>query len=263
MSHGSLKSISHTRGHSSHYVKLLFRLGIFVFALYSYITDSQRSESYFLSGCLGNYFFWGFVWLWFVGEMLYRILPFSNKSTGCQKHLSRTYLPSGETDSLSSSKRFKDALPVGGLWLISNIVIGVLYFGGIIDSRIVLLISLFYSLLDLICVLVFCPFQTFIMKNRCCTTCRIYNWDYFLIFTPTIFIHNFFAWILLAISVFILVRWELAARKHPERFSEKSNKALSCANCEEKLCLQKKQIAEAISGKSVHAPRPSKRAVKF
>ena len=65
---------------------------------------------------------------------------------------------------------------------------GTLYFLNVIDLGIVVIISLAFSVCDLICILFFCPFQTWMMHNRCCTTCRIYNWDFAMMFTPLIFI---------------------------------------------------------------------------
>ena len=35
-----------------------------------------------------------------------------------------------------------------------------------------------------ICILFYCPFQMWFLKNRCCVNCRIYNWDYAFLFTP-------------------------------------------------------------------------------
>ena len=36
--------------------------------------------------------------------------------------------------------------------------------------------------------------------------------------------------------------WEIAAWRHPERFSEQTNECLSCKNCKEKLCHHKSQL---------------------
>lgn len=100
----------------------------------------------------------------------------------------------------------------------------------------------YWLLCDMICILFLCPFQTWIMKNRCCTVCRIYNWDFAMMFTPYIFIPNGYAWSLLAMSIILLIRWEIAVRKYPERFSDRTNACVSCENCEEKLCHHKKQL---------------------
>ena len=94
----------------------------------------------------------------------------------------------------------------------------------------------------MICILFFCPFQTWFMKNRCCAVCRIYNWDFAMMFTPYLFIPNGYTWSLLGMSLLLLIRWEITVHRHPERFAENTNAALSCKNCEEKLCHHKKQL---------------------
>ena len=105
-----------------------------------------------------------------------------------------------------------------------------------------MLIALAYSVCDMICILFYCPFQSLMMKNRCCASCRIYNWDYAMMFTPLIFIHNICERILLILSLLLLLRWELSFYLHPERFGERTNARLSCANCPEKLCQHKRQL---------------------
>lgn len=105
-----------------------------------------------------------------------------------------------------------------------------------------MLLSLAYSVCDMICILFFCPFQTWFMKNKCCGSCRIYNWDYAMMFTPLIFVKGWYTWSILILAIGLLLNWELLVVKHPERFSESTNAALSCANCTEKLCSHKKQL---------------------
>lgn len=82
------------------------------------------------------------------------------------------------------------------------------------------------------------------MKNKCCVTCRIYNWDYAMMFTPLLFIPSLFNWSLLALAIALLIKWEWIYHRHPERFYEESNDALRCANCREHLCHHKKQLQE-------------------
>ncbi len=46
------------------------------------------------------------------------------------------------------------------------------------------MVSAFYFLCDYVCILIYCPFQSHIMHNKCCVNCRIYGWGHFMIFTP-------------------------------------------------------------------------------
>ncbi|WP_294438634.1 hypothetical protein [uncultured Slackia sp.] len=47
-------------------------------------------------------------------------------------------------------------------------------------------------------------------------------------------------------ALVILVRWELAAIRHPERFDERTNARLTCAQCEDKLCYLRKPLAAKV-----------------
>ena len=96
---------------------------------------------------------------------------------------------------------------------------------------------------DIICILFFCPFQSWMMHNRCCTTCRIYDWDYLMLCTPLLALQNAMALSACLLATVIFVRWEVTLLRHPERFFEASNDALRCAACQEHLCQQKRALA--------------------
>ena len=63
-----------------------------------------------------------------------------------------------------------------------------------------------------------------------------------MMFTPLFFVRDPYAWSLLTMAVILMIRWELTFYLHPERFSEKTNDYLKCANCTEKLCSHKTQL---------------------
>ena len=128
------------------------------------------------------------------------------------------------------------------LWLSFNAIFGILYLFDLIDIADLLMLTVFYFLCDYICILIFCPFQTCIMKNRCCVNCRIYDWGHFMMFTPMLFIQNFFSWSLFFTSCIVLIKWEIIYAKHPERFFSGSNKRLQCASCKDRTCQIKKII---------------------
>jgi len=122
------------------------------------------------------------------------------------------------------------------VWLCFNAVFGILYLFNILEDVDLLMITVFFFLCDYICILFFCPFQTIIMKNKCCVNCRIYDWGHFMMFTPMLFIRNFFSWSLFFTSIIVLVHWEIIYAKHPERFWEGANRRLKCSNCKDKTC---------------------------
>ena len=80
------------------------------------------------------------------------------------------------------------------------------------------LFTVFFYVCDLICVLIWCPFRL-LMRNRCCTTCRIFNWDHLMMFAPMLFVRSFYAQSLLLMSlvVFIILKLFNKARSLTEK----------------------------------------------
>ena len=223
-----------------HYLKLTYRSLLFILAAVMYVVGRIRGTGEFFGELKKEYWLLGVIWLVFVAEMACRFFPSRLESPGCQKQFGKNYIPTGE--SRPKLQSWKRTLAVALVWFALNGAIGALYYLGLIDQGILVLISLAYGVCDMICILFFCPFQTWFMKNRCCTTCRIYNWDFAMMFTPLVFIPNGYTLSLLGFALALLARWEITVHRHPERFSEKTNACLSCKNCEEKLCHHKKQL---------------------
>ena len=223
-----------------HYHKLFFRSTLLIAALIIYIVDRERFSSGLLGKTVEAPFIFAVIGIVFAAEMILRFFPSSLESMGCQKQFKRNYIETGE--SVPTSRTPLRTLAVAGAWLLLNGIIGALYFLGIIDAGMLILISLAYSVCDMICILYFCPFQTWFLKNKCCGSCRIYNWDYAMMFTPLVFIPSAYTYSLLGIAVLLLIVWEIHIIIHPKRFFEQTNACLSCANCKEKLCHHKKQL---------------------
>ena len=136
------------------------------------------------------------------------------------------------------------------IWLCFNAVWGFLYLFGVIDNADLLMITVFYFLCDYICILFFCPFQTYIMKNKCCVNCRIYDWGHFMMFTPMLFIKNFFSWSLFFTSLVVLIHWENVYAKYTQRFWSESNQTLQCNHCKDKTCQMKKALSGRTNAKA-------------
>lgn len=223
-----------------HYIKLVYRSVLFLGAAVIYIINKIHNTGKTFGGYENSSLLLGMIWLVFAIEMFLRLFPSKMESMGCEKQFAKNYRPvSGGSVELQPIKR---TAAVAFAWVLLNAILGVLYFTGIIDRGILFLTSLAYSVCDMICILFFCPFQTWFMKNKCCTTCRIYNWDYAMIFTPLVFIPDIYSWSILALALILMFVWEVRLHRHPERFSESSNDSLACANCQEKLCHHKKQL---------------------
>jgi len=248
-----------------HFIKLYYRGALLVAAAILYIYERVMKRGDLLDQFVNHKILLGLIWLVFMGEMISRMFPSPLESMGCEKQFAKNYRPAkgakgyeaaGDTTAgapqsgagalipsvepvLQSRKR---TLAVFAAWAALNGVLGAFYLGGIFDRTIMLLIALTYSVCDMICILFFCPFQTWVMKHKCCTTCRIHNWDYAMMFTPLMFIPEFYTWSLLGMALAVLVLWEIRLHRYPERFSEKTNESLRCANCKEKLCTHKRQL---------------------
>ena len=128
--------------------------------------------------------------------------------------------------------------------LIGNGIVGLLYSFDVIGQAELFLLTVFYFLCDYICILFYCPFQSHMMKNKCCVNCRIYDWGHFMMFTPMMFIHSFYSLSLFLTGCVVLVHWEIIYAKHPERFYEGSNQVLKCVNCKDRTCQIKNRITK-------------------
>lgn len=184
------------------------------------------------------------LWLMFAFEAVLKLVPNNTESIGCNKQYKKFFKPTEKTTPILLPG--KKTLLVAVVWIVPNLAFGILYLTGVVDSGFLFLATLFYAMGDMICVLFFCPFQVWFMQNRCCTNCRIYNWDMIFMFTPLVFIPHLYTYSLVVLAVIILIWWEVAYHKYPERFSESTNKNLTCASCTTKTCLHKKQLKNYI-----------------
>ena len=223
-----------------HYVRLIYRSALFIMLTVSYILYRLELGDDLTHWLKNSPAVLTVTWVVFVSEMVLRFFPSKYESPGCQKQFARNYIKSGSTD-ISIPDNNATVL-VALIWLVFNGVFGALHMAGVLDDGIMILLCVCYSVCDMICILFFCPFQSWFMKNKCCSSCRIYNWDYAMMFTPLFFIRGLYTWSLLALSLALAARWEITFYRHPERFSEKTNEYLRCANCTEKLCSHKKQL---------------------
>ncbi len=221
---------------------LIARIIVFIIGLYMY-KDGQKFEI-----LDGNNFFKEFnvlhiLWGIWMLDMILQIVPLKNKlALGSQKLFATRFKPIIEKINYEALKNYvvtttKAAYKVFIIWTIVVVGIGLLYYLGIVSKITVFMISIFFYVCDLICVLIWCPFRL-LMKNKCCTTCRIFNWDHLMMFAPLIFIGGFFATSLVIMAILAWLVWEVAVMIYPERFSELTNEALKCSECTDKLCTQ-------------------------
>ena len=166
----------------NHYIRLVYRSALFLWFLADYIVYCLFRNEDFAQRLEERPLVLGVIWIVFVVEMIRRFFPSGHESPGCQKQFARNYIKSGRTEIIIPDNNA--TVLVALIWIGFNGVIGAFHVLGILDDGIMILISGAYSVCDIICILFFCPFQTWFMKNKCCSACRIYNWDYAMMFTP-------------------------------------------------------------------------------
>jgi hypothetical protein len=182
---------------------------------------------------------WG-IWVY---DMMSQLFPVKNIALGSQKFFKEKFRPAiHKLLDFDKLKEFikntnKAAGRVLAIWLLFIGAISALKAFKVIENKHLFLISVAFYVCDLICVLIWCPFRL-MLGNKCCTTCRIFNWDHMMMFTPMLFVGSFFSISLLVMAIIDLAVWEITIYLHPERFWENSNMALKCSECTDKLCTQ-------------------------
>ena len=236
----SIGGVRLTKVSAWHYVRLVYRSVLLIVVLIAYIKFRFSNGVPLIIGIekmpVVIYVVWGI----YTVEMIARFFPSSFESPGCQKQFARNYIKTGNTRIVVHDNNA--TMLVALIWIVFNGIFGALHMMGILDDGIMIVLCSVYSVCDMICILFFCPFQSWFLKNKCCSACRIYNWDYAMMFTPLFFVSKTYTWSLLLLSVALLIRWEITFYRHPERFSEQTNAYLKCSNCSEKLCTHKKQL---------------------
>ncbi len=227
----------------TYFVRLIGRSMVFVVAVFLYLLKPESMNV--LYG--GNFFKelspLHILWLIWIIDMIYQLVPVKNKlPLGSQKLFKERFKPIREKINYESLKAYvisttKSAYKVFILWAMLILMLGILYNLDVLTAEHLFLVCVAFYVCDLICVLIWCPFRL-IMKNKCCTTCRIFNWDHLMMFTPLLFVNSFYSVSLLLLAFAVWVVWELCVMMYPERFWEHTNEALRCSECTDKLCTQ-------------------------
>lgn len=229
---------------------LLFRIFVFIAIFAVYFINKQVLVDFMTQKFMFGIADYGItplhaLWFVFMIMMIMHLFPTDILSMALKKEKLKHYSEISDYNELELYRFVQDqnikAWTVMLIWLSFNAVFAIFYLLGVIGRAELLMLTVFYFLCDYICILFFCPFQNNIMKNKCCVNCRIYDWGHFMMFTPMLFIKNFFSWSLFFTSVVVLIKWEIVYSKHPERFWYGSNKSLQCANCKDRTCRLKKK----------------------
>lgn len=205
-------------------IKYVLATLLLVISLYLFYND------FFIPSWIYNIF-----WFIFVLDILRVIIPKFAKHSPFGKFAKKFYKESDyNKDELLN---YKQTMQIRSLitftsYIIFLLGIGVLYYLNIINKSHIILIVIFLNFLDYFCINTWCIFHKIFIRNRCCNTCRIYNWDHFMKFAPFIFIADFRTWSLFILGLIALIEWEIYFYFYPERFTDISNENLRCSNCE-------------------------------
>ena len=202
-----------------------------------------------------------FLWIAWIVDMVMQFVPVRGYlPLGSLKQFHRFCKPADGLRDKERAMAFlkstgRDSLKVLGVWTLLVAGIGILRRTSVLGDRELLLVSAAFYVCDLICVLFWCPFRVWMLKNRCCTTCPIFNWDHVMMFSPLLFIRGFFPLSLFAVAGVVFVVWEVSFTLHPERFCEDTNTALQCHNCTDRLCGGRNCTARSEDGRAWPTPR--------
>ena len=221
--------------------KLIGRCLILILGFY--LCWKQRDVFGVMNDFWGGFSILHILWgIWMI-DMLCQVFPVKDRiALGSQKLFEQRFRPIRDKINYQNLRNYiisttKSAYKIFIIWAILIAVLGVLHFRGIVGDIFLLMTSMVFYVCDLICVLIWCPFRL-IMRNKCCTTCRIFNWDHLMMFTPLLYVEGFYTRSLLVMSIAVWLLWEVSVMLYPERFWEFSNEALKCSNCTDKLCTQ-------------------------
>lgn len=224
-------------------IRLAARILILCACSALYLLDSKQFRVLEGMGFFREFTVFHILWAIWIGDMLCQLMPVDKHiALGSQKLFRRRFRPSKEKADGKMLRQYigqvtKKAYQVFFVWAVLIAALGILYWQGIVGSRFLFMVAAVFYVCDLICVLVWCPFRLF-LGNRCCTSCRIFNWDHLMMFTPMVYVDGFFSRSLVAMAAVVWAVWELAVLIYPERFWEQSNMALKCKECTDKLCTQ-------------------------
>lgn len=226
----------------SYLLRFFFRLCILLLTLMGYLR-SRDTLDFTADQCLLP-FVW-LLWCVLLTSFALQLSPRSRVSRGCLKQFPQNFQKIESTvDEFFLRTKLRrlnlGATRVAGVWAIPNLLFAWLYYRGIFGVPEMLLLTVFYYLCDVICIVFYCPFQALFMKNKCCVTCRIFAWGTLMTVTPLIFVPHFYSWSLVALALVCTVIWEVTYHRHPERFCEETNSFLTCAACTDHLCVIKR-----------------------
>ncbi|MBQ8732324.1 MAG: hypothetical protein IJY82_05795 [Oscillospiraceae bacterium] len=226
------------------FLRGIILLGGILLAIFDPDAFSPLEGMNFFSGFTLLHLFWGYLMV----ETIFSLIPRkANPLSGWEKLSPKATLPALKSTPRPTEqirKANRGALRVAALWCSLSVLVGVLHLVGIFTPMFLFLLTLVLLVLDRMCVLFWCPFQRFLMRNRCCKSCRILCWDRLMIVSPLYFLGGFFSLSLILPALIRMVWWEITFLRHPQRFFPETSSVLRCGGCIDRLCLIKSPFAK-------------------
>ena len=191
-------------------LKFIGRCCVLLFCIWLGLMCPQEFD--ILQDFTGRFSILHILWfVWMVDMVLQLVYVKNHVPLGSQKLFRQRYLPVREDFDAHAlreyiRKRTKSAYQVFIIYALGIAVLGLLKKAGILNDHWLLVICAFFYVCDLICVLIWCPFRIF-MKTRCCTECRIFNWDHLMMFSPLLFVDGFYAKSLVVMAAAVFILW--------------------------------------------------------
>jgi hypothetical protein len=171
-----------------------------------------------------------------MAEQMLVLFPKTTHKTPFGKHFDKHFDEVADYDKTALRQLAKKydlrALKTFLIWISSIGLIFLIKEFGFIQNIHVYFVSVLFYFFDHFCINIWCPFHKILVRNKCCNTCRIFNWGHFMIFSPLIIVPNFYTVTLFITSLVVLIQWEVNHYLHPERFYEISNSNLKCSHCD-------------------------------
>ena len=224
--------------------KLIFRCVLFGVILLCYVLRPEDFEVLHGLGFFHQFSSIHIVWLLWLWYMVEKMLPFPDlKPKGSMKYLRSCYQEAPQKDDKAWRDILKEQIKTdnkrAGLvlvcWGIGIMILYLLLREEWIQAAHLFLLSCLFYIGDLVCILIWCPFRSIFMKNKCCTQCRIYNWDTIFLIVPLLLVPGFYSHSLGVLALVNVGIWEVTRIIHPERYYAISNAMLQCRNCKGEL----------------------------
>lgn len=215
--------------------KLFSRISIFLICLFLVIFDEQNLTNFFKNKLLGIEFY---KWLWFgiVVFIIKKMFPEKNEKMASGKRWRKNFNKAEIKLELIKNLAFlhtKKAYKSQWLYLVLIFGFYLVFIIFQLSFWWAIIFTLWAGIVDALCITIWCPYRNWLVKNKCCNNCRIFNWGYFMATSPLLIIPSFWTYSIVALTFAIFIQWEFLHLKFPERFYEVSNKNLQCGNCPE------------------------------